>query len=189
MLVGKIGVVGKVALDGSPGRRSWYVPTTSHGPEIRGGAASGGPSPSLRFLFPVIFNRFQLPGIGVLPDPMLPSNRRYADTTRIPRPLRLPRLPGHSPTRRRRHHRRRAEDRPVCVTKFPAIPATPSRKWAYLRTRNTLNFRNLRHNSPSTGPPSSRRRLGRLPQFAQAPQSSIFSLKDEPGGERSAPRR
>src|ERR1035438_1470550 len=34
---------------------------------------------------------------------MLPSNRRYADTTKIPRPFRLPRLPTHRPTRRPLH--------------------------------------------------------------------------------------
>ena len=91
---------------------------------------------------------------------MLPSNRRYADTTKIPRPFRLPRLPTHRPTRRPLHRhgppdfhlphpRRRADDRHVCVTKSLAISATQSKTRTYPRTSNTLDFRILRHNSPS----------------------------------------
>ena len=132
------------------------------------------------------FPSFQLvkdPKIEILPAPMLPSNRRYAYTTKIPRPLQPPRLPAHRPTLRPLHLRgrpnfrlphlrMRAEDRPVCVTKSPVVPATTSSKWTYQRTRNTLNFRILRHKSPSPDPLPSRGRLARLPQFAQAPQSA-----------------
>ena len=142
----------------------------------RSRAADGDkPSPTLRFLFLFIFNRSKSHGIGIFRAPMLPSNRRYAGTTKIPRPLRLPRLPAHCPTRPPLHHRGRpdfrlphlrwrAEDRPVCVTKSRTIPATPSRKGTYPRTRNTLNSRILRHNSPSPG---------RLPRFAEAPHLTI----------------
>ena len=83
---------------------------------------------------------------------MLPSNRPHAHTTRIPRHLRFPRLPPHRPTRHPihlPHLRRRADDPPVCVTKSLAIPATPSRRETYPRTSYTLDFRILRHNSPS----------------------------------------
>jgi hypothetical protein len=129
--------------------------------------------------FPLHFQSLQVPGIGLLPAPMLPSNRRYAYTTKIPLPLRLSRLPAHHPTRRPRHHherpnlrlphlRNRAQDRPVCVTKFPTIPATQSTKGTYPRTRNALNFHILRHHSPSHGPPPSRSRLARLPRFGEA---------------------
>ena len=133
--------------------------------------------------FPLHFQSVQLPGIGSLPAPMLTSNRRYAYTTKIPRPLRLPRLPAHHPTPRPLHHhvrpnlrlphlRNRAQDRPVCVTKSPAIPATPSRTGAYQRTSNTLNSRILRHNFPSPAPPPSRGRPRRLPPFGEAPHIS-----------------
>ena len=118
--------------------------------------------------FPLHFQSFPVPGIEILRPPMLPSNRRYADTTKIPRPFRLPALPTHRPTRpspsspwapdvHLPHLRRRADDRHVCVTKSLVISATPSKKWTYLRTSNTLDFRILRHNSPS------RRRLRRVP--------------------------
>src|ERR1039458_8096860 len=100
----------------------------------------------------------------------LTSNRRYACTIKIQRPFRLPSLRTHRPTRHPIHHhgrpnfrlphlRRRADDRPVCVTKSPTNPATPSRKGTYPPKRNTLNSRILRHNSPSPG---------RLPRFADA---------------------
>jgi hypothetical protein len=126
--------------------------------------------------FPLHFQSLQVPGIGLLPAPMLPSNRRYAYTTKIPRPLQPPRLPAHRPTLRPLHLRgrpnfrlphlrMRAEDRPVCVTKSPVVPATTSSKWTYQRTRNTLNFRILRHKSPSPDPLPSRGRLARLPRF------------------------
>ena len=42
--------------------------------------------------FPLHFQSFRVPRIGILPAPMLPSNRRYACTTKIPRPPRPPRL-------------------------------------------------------------------------------------------------
>ena len=126
--------------------------------------------------FPLHFQSLQVPGIGLLPAPMLPSNRRYAYTTKIPRPLHPPRLPAHRPTRRPLHRhgrpnlrlphlRNRAQDRPVCVTEFPASPATASRKGTYPRTTNALNSRVLRHNSPSQGPPPCRGRVARLPRF------------------------
>ena len=54
-------------------------------------------SPILRFLFLFIFNRFTPRRIGILRAPMLPSNRRYACTTKIPWPLRPPRLPAPRP--------------------------------------------------------------------------------------------
>src|ERR1017187_3038709 len=125
--------------------------------------------------FPLYFQSFQVPRIGVLRAPMLTSNRRYACTIKIQRPFRLPSLRTHRPTRHPIHHhgrpnsrlphlRWRADDRPVCVTKSPAIPATPTRKGTYRPTRNTLNSRILRHNSPSPG---------RLPRFAEAPHLTI----------------
>src|ERR1017187_2361495 len=43
--------------------------------------------------------------------------------------------------------RSRPGDRPVCVTQFPAIPATRSGKRTYPHTRNTRGFRVLRHNA------------------------------------------
>src|ERR1019366_9574942 len=74
---------------------------------------------------------------------MLTSNRIYADTSKILRPLPLRRLPPHRPARHPLHCRRRLRlhrpsrpilrisqlrtrlhDRPVCVTKPPAIHAT-----------------------------------------------------------------
>src|ERR1035438_6506845 len=58
------------------------------------------PSPTLRFLFPFIFNRSKSLESESSAPQMLPSNRRYADTTKIP----LPRL-SHRPTRRPLHHR------------------------------------------------------------------------------------
>src|ERR1019366_7608715 len=153
----------------------------------KAGHARGAPGPAFAYCrggqavtnfeisFPLHFQSFQVPGIGILPAPMLTSNRRYACTIKIQRPFRLPSLPTHRPTRHPIHHhgcpdfrlphlRRRTEDRPDCVTKLPAIPATPSRKMAYLRTRNTRNSRILRHNSPSPG---------RLPRFAEAPHLTI----------------
>ena len=125
--------------------------------------------------FPLHFQSFQVPRIGILRAPMLTSNRRYACTIKIQRPFRLPSLRTHRPTRHPIHHhgrpnsrlphlRRRAEDRPVCVTKFSTNPATPSRKWTYPPTSITLNSRILRHNSPSPG---------RLPRFAEAPHLTI----------------
>jgi hypothetical protein len=133
--------------------------------------------------FPLHFQSFPVPRIGVLRAPMLPSNRRHAHTTKTPRAFRLPRLPTHRPTRHPLHHhgrpdfrlprlRNRDDDPPDCVTKSPTIPATPSRKGTYLRTSNTLDSRSLRHNSPSPGPPPSRGRLRRPPHFAQAHQSA-----------------
>src|ERR1039458_7868096 len=120
---------------------------------------------------------------------MLPSNRRYADTTKIPQPRlsRRPTLPplhhhGRSDSRLP-HLRRRTEDRPVCVTKFLTIPATPSRKGTYLRTRNTLDSRVLRHNFPRPGPPPSRRRLC---HFQPAPQ--LDAVSPHPGTDPPCPR-
>src|ERR1019366_7472296 len=142
---------------GGPGDYSWETPFPSpKSLERRPLPASTPVSPTLRFLFPFIFNRFQLPGIGALPAPMLPSNRRYARTTKIRLPLRPPSPPAHRPARdpfshRGRpilpqpHLRRRAEDRPVCVTKLPTNPATPSSTGTYPRTRNTLDSPILRH--------------------------------------------
>src|ERR1035437_2080507 len=53
------------------------------------------------------------------------------------------------------HPRRRPGDRPVCVTKSPAISVTHSGKGAYAHTRNPSASRSLRHslrhNAPSPG--------------------------------------
>jgi hypothetical protein len=129
--------------------------------------------------FPLHFQSFQVPGIGTRPAPMLPSNRRYARTTKIPRPLRLSHRPTQPPLQHRGrpnlrppHLRRRADDPPVCVTKSLAIPATPSRRETYPRTSNTLDFRILRHNFPGPGPLPSRGRPRRLPRFGEASQSA-----------------
>ena len=109
-------------------------------------------SPKSRFppplsFFPLHFQSSLAPKVGIVPAPMLTSNRIYADTSKILRPLPLPRLPPHRPTRHPLHYRRRVRlphrsrpilrisqlrmrlpDRPVCVTKLPAIPATQSRE-------------------------------------------------------------
>ena len=152
------------------------------------GLSAGKPNPertvtNFEISFPLHFQSFKPRESESLHAPMLPSNRRYAYTTKIQLLLRPPRLPAHRPTRRPLHLRERpnfrlphlrmrAEDRPVCVTISPVIPATTSSKWTYPCTRNTLNFRILRHRSPSPGPSPSRGRLGRLPQVAQTPQSA-----------------
>jgi hypothetical protein len=165
-----------------PSGRAACVPAGRAPQGRKAGHARGAPGPAFahcrggetvtnfEISFPLHFQSFQVPGIGILRAPMLPSNRRYACTIKIQRPFRPPSLRTHRPTRHRIHHdghpnsrlphlRRRAEDRPVCVTKSPAIPATPSRKGTYPPTRNTLNSRILRHNSPSPG---------RFPRFAEA---------------------
>jgi hypothetical protein len=123
--------------------------------------------------FPLHFQSFQVPGIGILRAPMLTSNRLYARTIKIQRPFRLPSLRTDRPTRHPIHHhgrpnsrqphlRRRADDPPVCVTKSPTKPATQSRKGTYLHTSITLNSSILRHNSPSPAPgaPTLRCRAG-----------------------------
>src|ERR1019366_7970121 len=87
------------------------------------------------------------------PAPMLTSNRRDAYPTQTARPVWLPTLPSHRPTRS------------ACVTSFPQFPATQSKKMVYHHTRNNIGSRILRHNAPSAPPlpgPSVERPL-RLP--------------------------
>src|ERR1035438_931952 len=96
--------------------------------------------------------------IFVPPDEVLPHNGMLtlqnpaalpASTPSYPSPNApspsspwAPRLsPAHPPPR--------ADDRHVCVTKSLAISATQSNTRTYPRTSNTLDFRILRHNSPS----------------------------------------
>jgi hypothetical protein len=180
---------------GLPSGRAACVPAARARHGRKAGHARGAPGPAFAYCrrrqtvtnfeisFPLHFQSFQAPRIGILRAPMLPSNRRYADITRIPRPFRHPRLPAHRPARRpfphrgrpilpQSHLRRRAADRRDCVTKSPTIPATQSRKGTYPRTSNILDFRILRHNSPNPGPPLRRPRLCYLPDPRRHPHSA-----------------
>ena len=147
------------------------------------------PSPTFRFLFLFIFNRFKsresessapqcYPRIGNMQTPPKSRSPGFHIAQRD--------LPFHHrgrPNFLLSHLRTRTQDPPVCVTKSLAIPATPSRNGAYLRTRNTLDSRVLRHNSPSPGPPPSRRRLC---HFQPAPQ--LDAVSPHPGTDPTCPR-